>query len=71
MELIPENIKTEERKEKIKAIFDKADIDHNGTLDKAEFGNAVFRLVMRIANDILATEMGPKEYLENMMGGAM
>ena len=71
MELIPEKIKTEERKEKIRAIFDKADIDHNGALDKAEFGNAVFRLVMRIGNDILATEMGPKEYLENMMGGAM
>ena len=49
-------------------IFDKVDVDHSGTLDKAEFQQAAFRLVLKLANEILATELGPLEWFKANFG---
>ena len=49
-------------------IFDKVDVDHSGTLDKAEFQQAAFRLVLKVANEILATELGPLEWFKANFG---
>ena len=62
---VPDKFRTEERKEKAKEIFDKVDVDHNGTLDRAEFQQAAYRLVIKVANEILATEMGIEEWYKN------
>ena len=67
--VVPEGFRTEERKEKAKAIFDKVDVDHSGTLDRAEFQQAAYRLVIKLANEILATEMGPLEWFKANFGG--
>ena len=66
---VPEGFRTEERKEKAKEIFDKVDVDHSGTLDRAEFQQAAYRLVIKLANEILATEMGPLEWFKANFGG--
>ena len=62
--MIPEQFRTEKIKEKAKVQFDKVDVDHNGTLDRAEFQQVCFRWLMSIANEILATEMEPIEWLK-------
>ena len=67
--MIPEGFRTEERKEKAKAIFEKVDVDHSGTLDIAEFRQAAYRLVIKVAHEILATEMGPIEWAKTNFGG--
>ncbi len=67
--VVPEKFRTEERKEKAKEIFDKVDVDHSGTLDRAEFQQAAYRLVIKLANEILATEMGPFEWFKANFGG--
>ena len=67
--IVPEKFRNEERKVKAKEIFDKADVDHSGTLDRAEFQQAAYRLVIKLANEILATEMGPLEWFKANFGG--
>ncbi len=62
--IVPEKFRTEERKVKAKEIFDKADVDHSGTLDRSEYQQAYFRLVMKVANEILATDMSPIEWFK-------
>lgn len=59
---------SEAKKQKFKAIFDMVDVDHSGTLDAAEFKQAIFRLVMKLAGDFLASEMGPEEYFSDLFG---
>ena len=67
--MIPEKFRTEERKEKAKAIFDKVDVDHSGTLDLAEFRQAAYRLAIKVAHEILASEMSPQEWFKANFGG--
>ena len=67
--IVPEKFRNEERKVKAKEIFDKVDVDHSGTLDRAEFQQAAYRLVIKLANEILATEMGPLEWFKANFGG--
>ena len=66
--LIPEKLRDEEKKEKAKVMFNKVDVDHSGTLDIAEFQQAVFRIAMNVASQILATEMGPEEWVKANFG---
>ena len=67
--VVPEGFRTEERKIKAKEVFDKADVDHNGSLDLTEYEQACFRLLMKVADEILATDMDPFEWFKANFGG--